>query len=134
VLDTAKNLDIKRFKYGPNLVYTFDKLGLFVFSFTGCTFDQKAMKSMNLDGFESHTDAFTGKSIKDYKLGPYCCALFTKAMPPPPPVVTPPPVITPPPTKTDPNANKTYNFEVDFELDINESKPTVSIKKATYVG
>ena len=61
MLDSVTNLNIERFKYGPNLIYKFNDIGLFAFSFTGCTFDAQASSSMNLGSFIDYTDSFSGK-------------------------------------------------------------------------
>jgi glycosidase len=117
VLDNVVNLKIERFKYGPNLIYKFNDLGLFMFSFTGCTFDVKATSSMNLGSFVDYTDSFSGKKLSNYVLPPYCSALFVKSVP----------IIE------TPTISKTCNFQVDLEVDIGGSNPKVLVKSANFI-
>ena len=123
VLDGVTNLNIERIKYGPNLIYKFNDLGLFIFFFTGCTFDAKATSSMNLGSFVDYTDSFSGKKLGNYVLPPYCSALFVKHTP-----------STGTPTTGTPTTNKTYNFLVDLEFDISNSSPKVLVKSANVIN
>ena len=135
MLDGVANLKIERFKYGPNLVYKFNDLGLFVFTFTGCTFDAKAISSMNLGGFVDYTDSFTGKKMTDLKLQPSCSALFVRNSPG---QLTP----SKDPSQSSPAGNgqteagatsTSYNFQLDLEIKISGTSPQVFVKSATFV-
>ena len=147
MLDSVTNLNIERFKYGPNLIYKFNDIGLFAFSFTGCTFDAQASSSMNLGSFVDYTDSFSGKKMKDFKLPPYGCALFLKNSLPVPtqslPVESRKEPASAPitaqlvPVETgqypDLTINKTYNFQLDLEFNISGINPKVMVKSANYI-
>ena len=133
MLDGVTNLNIERFKYGPNLIYKFNDLGLFIFSFTGCTFDAKATSSMNLGSFVDYTDSFSGKKLSNYVLPPYCSALFVKHTPSTGTPTTGTPTTGTPTTGT-PTINKAYNFQVDLEFNISGSNPKVLVKSANFIN
>ena len=128
VLDGVANLSVERFKYGPNLVYKFNDLGLFIFSFTGCAFDAKAISSMNLGGFVDYTDAFSKQKMSDCKLQPSCSALFIRNS-------TSTPISNNGPTDkgTEGTISTSYNFQLDLEIKISGTNPQVLVKSANFV-
>ena len=77
-MDKRGDVAIEKFRHGPSIVLKFSDLGVYIFSFSGCTFDAGALASMNLTTYDQYVDSFTGKAIEGFQLKPYHSALFCK--------------------------------------------------------